>query len=70
MVFKPLDIRKKGRKKKRTNEQRIKEMRTKELACELALIADWDRSQLEKAKKGPGLEKFMEDWLREPARED
>ncbi len=65
LVFKPLPKGKSGRKKKRTNEERLKEMGTKELSRELALIADWDRAEVEKAKKGPGLIAFMEKWLRE-----
>ena len=39
----------------------------KELAKELALIAEWDRKQLAKAKNGPGLVQFMVDWLQQPA---
>ena len=65
LVFKPLPESKRGRRRKRTNEERIKGMGTKELAHELALIADWDRAEVEKAKKGPGLTAFMEKWLRE-----
>lgn len=50
-----------------TNEERLKQMGTQELARELSLIAMWDREQVRKAQKGPGLEVFMEKWLREPA---
>lgn len=53
-----------------TNEERLKQMGTQELARELSLIAMWDREQLRKAQKGPGLEAFMEKWLREPAVRD
>lgn len=70
LVFNPIEIREKGRKKKRTNEEKLKEMGTKELAHELALIAEWDREQLHKAKELPGLENFIENWLRQPAEED
>lgn len=69
LMFKPLPGRKRGRPKKRTNEERLKQMTTQELARELSLIAMWDREQLKKAQKGPGLEAFMEKWLREPAKE-
>lgn len=55
---------------KMTNEERLKQMGTQELARELSLIAMWDREQLRKAQKGPGLEAFMEKWLREPAVRD
>ena len=61
---------KRGRTKRRTNEDYLKNMETKELAHELAMIADWDREQLEKARKGPGLDAFMERWLHQPAKED
>lgn len=69
-VFKPFPGRKHGKSKKRTNEERLKQMGTQELAHELSLIAEWDRVQMEKAKKGPGLDAFMEKWLRQPAKED
>ena len=49
-----------------TNEERLKQLDTKQLAHELALIAKWDRNQLEKAELGPGLEQFMQDWLESP----
>jgi len=70
LVFKPIQGSKKGRKKKKTNEERLKECGTKELAHELALIAEWDRGEVRKAKKGPGLDNFMERWLRQPAKEE
>lgn len=70
LVFKPLPGKKRGRTKRRTNEDYLKNMETKELAHELAMIADWDREQLEKARKGPGLDAFMERWLHQPAKED
>lgn len=69
LVFKPLPVGKRGRAKKKTNEERLKSMDTKELAHELALIAEWDRSEVEKAKNGPGLEGFMEKWLKGKALE-
>ena len=50
LVFKPIQGSKKGRKKKKTNEERLKECGTKELAHELALIAEWDRGEVRKAK--------------------
>ena len=53
-----------------TNADRIRAMRDEELARELALIAEWDRKQLQKAKSGPGLVEFMEHWLQQPAEED
>ena len=53
-----------------TNADRIRAMSDKELARELALIAEWDRKQLQKAKSGPGLVEFMEHWLQQPAEED
>lgn len=65
LVFKPIRI---GRwTKKLSNEERLKNLKTEDLAHELALIATWDRKQVEKAKRGPGIEKFMLDWLRQPA---
>ena len=48
----------------------IRAMSDEELARELALIAEWDRKQLQKAKSGPGLVEFMEHWLQQPAEED
>ena len=36
-------------------------------AKELAMIAEWGRKELAKAIRGPGLVKFMEDWLQSPA---
>ena len=53
-----------------TNAERIRAMSDKDLARELALIAEWDRKQLQKAKIGPGLVEFMEHWLQQPAEED
>ncbi len=53
-----------------TNADRIRAMSDKELARELALIAEWNRKQLQKAKSGPGLVEFMEHWLQQPAEED
>ena len=53
-----------------TNADRIRAMSDKDLARELALIAEWDRKQLQKAKSGPGLVEFMEHWLQQPAKED
>lgn len=57
-------------KEEKTNEERLKECGTKELAHELALIAEWDRREVRKAKQGPGLDNFMERWLRQPAKEE
>lgn len=68
LVFKPI---RNGRfTKKITNEERLKSLKTDELAHELALIATWNRKQVEKAIRGPGVEKFMLNWLRQPAKED
>ena len=53
-----------------TNADRIRAMSDEELARELALIAEWDRKQLQKAKSGPGLVEFMEHWLQQPAEDD
>lgn len=53
-----------------TNADCIRAMSDEELARELALIAEWDRKQLQKAKSGPGLVEFMEHWLQQPAEED
>lgn len=47
-----------------TNADRIRAMSDEELALELALIAAWDRKEVVKAKNGPGLVKFMLEWLR------
>ena len=47
-----------------TNADRIRVMSDAKLALELALIAEWDRKELEKAKNGPGLVQFMLEWLR------
>ena len=53
-----------------SNADRIRAMSDKDLARELALIAEWDRKQLQKAKSGPGLVEFIEHWLQQPAEED
>ncbi len=63
LVFKPL---KRGQRFVVTNEERLKSLSVADLAKELALIAEWDRKQLQKAKDGPGLVQFMEHWLRQP----
>ena len=70
MANKPFPGGKRGRPKKRTNEERLKLMGTQELARELSLIAMWDRKQLKKAQENPGLEAFMGKWLREPAEDN
>lgn len=67
LVFKSI---KKGKRFCGTNEERLKSLPTAELAKELALVAEWDKKQLQKAKDGPGLVQFMEKWLRSPAKED
>ena len=59
-----------GNSKPISNADRIRAMTDEELARELALIAEWDRKQLQKAKSGPGLVEFMEHWLQQPAEED
>ena len=41
-------------------------MTDEDLAKELAMIAEWDRKELAKAKRGPGLLEFMKDWLQHP----
>lgn len=43
-----------------TNFERIKSMSVEELAEELRLIAEWDRSQVKIAKKYP---QFYTEWL-------
>lgn len=48
-----------------TNADHIRCMSDKELAHELALVAGWDRSEYEKAKR-IGIEKVMTDWLQKP----
>ena len=53
-----------------SNADRIRAMSDEELARELALIAEWDRKQLQKAKSGPGLVEFIEHWLQQQAEED
>lgn len=55
--------------KPKTNADRIRAMGDEELAHELALVASWNRSEFAKAKKN-GLETFMMNWLKEPAKED
>ena len=60
LVFR--DIKKVGKPK--TNEEWLKSLKTEELAKELALIAAWDRTQVEKARKSVGLSEFMKNWLR------
>ncbi len=68
LVFKSI---RNGRwEKKITNEERLKSLKTDDLAHELALIATWDRKQVEKAIRGPGIEKFMLDWLQQPYKEE
>ena len=49
-----------------TNADRIRSMTDEDLAKELAMIAEWDRKELAKAKRGPGLLEFMKDWLQHP----
>ena len=53
-----------------TNAQRIRSMSDAKLAQELALIAEWDRKELAKAKNGPGLVQFMLEWLQKQAEDD
>lgn len=53
-----------------TNAERIRAQSDADLAKELAMIAEWDRKELAKAKRGPGLVAFMETWLQSPAGED
>ena len=53
-----------------TNAERFRAQSDEDLAKELAMIAEWDRKELAKAKRGPGLVKFMENWLQAPAGED
>lgn len=43
-----------------TNFERIKNMSVDELAKELKLIAEWDRSQVKIARKYP---QFYKEWL-------
>ena len=49
-----------------TNGDRIRAMSDEELAKEFAMLAGWDRSEYEKAKR-IGIEKVMLDWLKQPA---
>lgn len=65
LVFR--DIKKIGKSK--TNEEWLKSLNTEELAKELALIAEWDRTQVEKTRKSVGLQEFMERWLKSKHRE-
>ena len=67
MVFKPI---KKKQRFFKTNEERLKTLSTDDLAKELALIACWDRAQVENARKGTGLVQFMKHWLQQPAKEE
>ena len=53
-----------------TNADRLRGQSDADLAKELAMIAEWDRKELAKAKRGPGLVAFMETWLQSPAGED
>ena len=55
--------------KSKTNEEWLKSLNTEELAKELALIAEWDRTQVEKTRKSVGLQEFMERWLKSKHRE-
>ena len=66
-VFKPTSRKKRGFQ---TNEQRLKAMDTESLAKELALIAEWDRAQVNRAKNGPGLVEFIKKWLESRANEE
>lgn len=54
--------------KTKTNADRIRAMSDEELAKEFAMLAGWDRSEYEKAKR-IGIEKVMLDWLKQPAAE-
>ena len=65
LVFR--DIKKIGKSK--TNEEWLKSLNAEELAKELALIAEWDRTQVEKTRKSVGLQEFMERWLKSKHRE-
>ncbi len=65
LVFR--DIKKIGKPK--TNEEWLKSLATQELAKELALIAEWDRTQVKKARKDVGLSGFMEYWLKSKHKE-
>lgn len=49
---------------KPTNADRIRAMSDEELAKEFAMLAGWDRSEYEKAKR-IGIEKVMLDWLKQ-----
>ena len=49
-----------------TNEDKLKSMSRNELAHELALIATWDRQNLNKVRKNMDLVDFMKYWLAQP----
>ncbi len=66
LVFR--DIKKIGKSK--TNEEWLKSLNTEELAKELALIAEWDRTQVEKTRNSVGLQEFMKRWLKSKHREE
>lgn len=66
-IFKPVQKRKKFTV---TNEEWLKSLSTEDLAVELAKIADWDKAQVEKARKRPGLHKFMLNWLKKEHKEN
>lgn len=52
-----------------TNEQWLKSLNTNQLAEELAKIAEWDRTQVKKAKSTVGVVGFMKKWLNEEHKE-
>lgn len=52
-----------------TNENKLKSMSRNELAHELALIATWDRQNLNKIRKNMDLVDFMKYWLAQPWKE-
>lgn len=49
-----------------TNEDKLKSMSRDELAHEFALIATWDRQNLNKVRKNMNLVDFMKYWLAQP----
>ena len=49
-----------------TNVDKLKSMSRNELAHELALIATWDRKNLNKVTKNMDLVDFMKYWLAQP----
>jgi uncharacterized paraquat-inducible protein A len=61
-----MDDREYWQPKPQTNADRIRVMSDEELAKEFAMLAGWDRSEYEKAKR-IGIEKVMLDWLKQPA---